>query len=241
MSHHKVMLPNEGSFLDDLILQRTGAFIALGGGELLGHWFNTGEKTQLSAALRKDNLVPVFINNVCKKIAEEVDTLLRVTKRDTMDHFVSIGPGNGIFEMMIYEKIKYERILLIDIEHTDDYRHGFHEQGSGYASLKSTKEFMVSNGVPADKILLCNPRKEKLPPMQFDMLISLLSMGFHYPCDEYVDFILENIRPCGFVVFDKRKDVPDPGFELLSEKLNIVEQVDVTKFCRVFATTKITS
>jgi len=128
----------------------------------------------------------------------------------------SIGPGNGLVELFLCRESNISRVLLIDIERTAEHRHGFELAGSGYASLQKTKQFMEMNGITGPSVQLCNPRREALPEFAFDVLISIMSMGFHYPCDEYVDFIRANCRHSGRVIFDKRKGVKDPGYDRLS-------------------------
>ena len=228
-------IPDDPDFINDLILQRTGPFIRLGGGQALNHWFETGEKARLASFLKKQNLLPAYLKMLVFDVEREVETFCQHTTECSFNSLVSIGPGNGIFELMLCLRYNFERILLIDIEHTEGlHQHGFSTKGSGYASLSRTKSFMSSNGIQQEKIVLCNPLKEKLPPFQFDILISLLSMGFHYPCNDYTDFILSNLKPNSFVIFDKRKGVNDIGFEALVRKLTIKQAVDGPKSNKYF-------
>ena len=75
--------------------------------------------------------------------------------------------------------------------------------GSGYCSLEEAKNFLILNDIPESKIKICNPQYKKLPMFKFDLLVSFLSMGFHCPCDDYVDFILANHKPNSILIFDK--------------------------------------
>lgn len=59
-------------------------------------------------------------------------------------------------------------------------------------------------------------------------------MGFHYPCDDYVDFILSNIRKSGNLILDKRKNVRDDGFAKLEKQLKFVDQIESKKSYRIF-------
>lgn len=49
------------------------------------------------------------------------------------------------------------------MEVTKSQKHGFNQQGSGYAILLKTKIFLISNGIPSESIQLCNPVKDNLP------------------------------------------------------------------------------
>ena len=40
-------------------------------------------------------------------------------------------------------------------------------------------------------------------------------MGFHYPCNEYVDFIIKNSSLNSKIIYDKRRKVIDIGHDKL--------------------------
>ena len=52
--------------------------------------------------------------------------------------------------------------------------HGFNEKGSGYANLTDTKNFLITNDIPSNKIINCNPEKQKITKFKFDLLIFYL-------------------------------------------------------------------
>lgn len=226
--------PSNDQFVEDLILQRTGPFIKYGGAPALKVWSETGRKTQLLEHLIKNKLIGTYVYETTQEISREVDELIEILPNINFENIVSIGPGNGILELLLLKKITFSEILLIDIEDSDTYQHGFSDNGSGYASLQKTKEFLISNDIPADRILTCNPRHSQLPNFPFDLLISILSMGFHYPCNDYVTFIIENISADGRVVFDKRRGSVDAGFDQILRKFLIKKQTPSEKSDRVF-------
>lgn len=199
--------------IENLILQRSTPFSKLGGSQHVAHWLQSGEKGQLYRFLVGNGLLDTYLMGVWDEILQEVDQFLVGLGPHIIKNAVSIGPGNGLFELALFKRRGYQRILLIDIEQTVIHKHSFAESGSGYAALGETKEFLSSNGVPADAIETCNPQKHPLPEFEFDLLISLLSMGFHYPCNDYVSFIRTNGQPESVVVLDKRRGTRDPGFD----------------------------
>jgi hypothetical protein len=125
------------------------------------------------------------------------------------------------------------RLLLIDIEQSKEHQHGFAQHGSGYADLASCRRFLTSNGVPDADIATCNPRNQPLPPGEFDLLISLLSMGFHYPCDEYTNFILTGLRSGGSLILDKRTGSTDTGWDTLKSHFKVLTQAVDAKSVRL--------
>ncbi len=223
--------------LANLILQRTGSFIALGGGPALGHWFETGEKRQLAAFLVHAGLVPAFVNAVHAEIAAEFEVLGPYLRAIDAKTFVSIGPGLGFFELMVAQENR-ARLLLIDIEQSTEHQHGYAKSGSGYSDLSTCRNFLVANGIEASRILTCNPLMQPLPESDVDAILSLLSMGFHYPCDEYVDFIAARLRQGGRLIFDKRAGVTDAGWERLRPYFNVVAEFPGTKSARLILARK---
>jgi len=201
-------------WMADLVLQRTGPLLTLGGGHVLAEWVHTGNRQPLETLCSDPGFVSQYLDVVVGEALVEAESLEPLL--DGQARLCSIGPGNGLVELFLCRNTNANHILLIDIERTAEHRHGFELAGSGYASLQKTKQFMEMNGITGPSIQLCNPRREALPEFTFDVLISIMSMGFHYPCDEYVNFIRANCRQSGRVIFDKRKGVKDPGYDRLA-------------------------
>ena len=130
-----------------------------------------------------------------------------------------------------YSDNNVKSLTLIDIEETDTHEHLFKEKGSGYASLNSTKQFLEMNEVEVE-VELVNPQKDELPTSEFQICFSFLSMGFHYPCDEYESF-LTNTNSGTLLIFDKRRGVDDKGFENISKVFNVVKTLDNGKADRL--------
>ena len=144
--------------LANLILQRTGPFLQMGGGSVLNQWFATGDKRPLVAFLKGTGKVNEYVNATFAGIAADFNELSPHIESVSAGTVVSIGPGYGFLELLIYG-INQPRLLLIDIEHSPEHKHGFAQQGSGYADLASCRNFLTANGVDAKHIETCNPRK----------------------------------------------------------------------------------
>jgi len=231
-----IIFPLHSQFLIDLILQRTGPFISLGGGAALKSWFERGERNALVNFLTEQRLTNKFLSLVLNEVRKDVSEIVRLLPDNALDKVVSIGPGNGLLELFLLKQDKTRGILLVDIEYTDTHHHGYNTLGAGYASLLETKKFLMLNGISQDSITLCNPRREPLPKFPFSFLLSVLSMGFHYPCDEYVDFITRNVLPKGVLIFDKRIGVPDKGLEALMNDFDEATISSSVKSVRVLLT-----
>ena len=158
-----ILFPKDLTFFQHLVLQRTTPFIRIGGSEPLKYWLDTGKKEQLTNFLLHNNLFDLYIEELIEEISNEVNELILLTKDASFKNIVSIGPGCGLMELIYYSQKKFNQILLVDIEESSLHQHSFNSEGSGYASLEKTKSFLISNGIPEEKIILCNPKKTILP------------------------------------------------------------------------------
>ncbi len=139
-----------------------------------------------------------------------------------------IGCGQGINNVFL--NIEYApQFTLVDIEETDDQYHFWADVGSGYASLNSAKDLLVSNGAKEADVSLINPTQQDFDQTghEFDLVTSLYSCGFHYPIDEYTELFLDTIAGGGMVILDIRKKYmkfKSPGLShlLAQAKMGIV-------------------
>ncbi len=214
--------------LANLALQRTAPLIALGGRQALNQWFTTGDKEPIFSFLKQAGAADLFVNQVLQDIMGEVETLGRHIDFSAIKSVTSIGPGLCIFELILYWQHSC-KLYLVDIEASAEHQHGFHQHGSGYSDNTSARRFLEANGIPPTEIEFCNPRRQPLHHAPVDLIISNISMGFHYPLGEYVSYIQQTLVPGGFLVFDKRKGVDDQGWTALSPSFQQQAALDLGK------------
>ena len=120
------------------------------------------------------------------------------------DRVLDIGCGLGGIDLMIYNHYSGNvELNLFDYSKVDDKIHyGYQNTGSIYNSLELSKEFLVMNGVDESKTKIHNAENE-FPIGRFDVILSILSCGFHYPISTYID----KVKNCldGIAIFDIRK------------------------------------
>ncbi len=228
------ILPNDPEFISNLILQKTGYFLKLGGAQALMNWNMYGDKEGLVKFLEENNFQKVFLDLVFSELVREYKVIRSLIADENLDRIISIGPGNGLLELLLLKEGLTSEILLIDIENTDYHYHGFSDKGSGYADLESTKNFIELNLSTNVAIKCCNPYKQDIPDFSFSLLISLLSMGFHYPCSEYSNYILKNSKHSSLVIIDKRLSTEDKGYQELQEFFFPIHQIQSPKSNRMF-------
>ncbi|HVR60125.1 MAG TPA: hypothetical protein VMT72_25235 [Pseudolabrys sp.] len=217
------------SDLADLALQRTAALIALGGGDALVSWFASGDTTALTSFLTPTAVARAFTHAVTEELGREVELLGQHVDFSTIRTLTSIGPGFCIFELLLYRRQRCQ-LYLIDIERSDEHQHGFNQQGSGYSNNATARAFLERSGVAKADIAFCNPRFENLNYEPVDAILSNISMGFHYPVTEYVPYIQRTLKANGVLIFDKRKGVPDSGWDELEPKFNARAMLDFQKY-----------
>lgn len=217
--------------LIDLALQRTGPLLAMGGGAAFALWQHSGDTSALAHFFRSTNSAGRFLQAVVAEIESDSKSILG-TAPPKIVKMASIGPGLCILELLLYRQWKCS-FYLIDIEESKEHQHGFAMSGSGYSDLGSALRFLTDNGVPKIALNTCNPRKQKLDHSSVDLIMSILSMGFHYPLDEYVSYIRSALPPGGLLIFDKRKDTEDQGWKDLAPEFSIEANIDCGKFQRL--------
>src|SRR6267142_889757 len=214
--------------LADLALQRTPALIALGGGDALVVWFANGDKSALMAFLSHPTVAEAFIGAVIREVEREAALLARHVDLSAARSLTSIGPGLCILELLLYRR-QGCRLYLIDIERSDEHKHGYNQTGSGYSNTATARAFLERNGIAKSDVSFCNLRLEPLNDEPVDVILSSISMGFHYPVSEYVPYIERALPVNGLLIFDKRKGVLDPGWDVLSPKFKTRAILDSEK------------
>jgi len=142
---------------------------------------------------------------------------------------LDIGCGVGGIDIMLFAHYGRPRDLqfhmLDKTSLTPKVYYGFEKHGAYYNSLAITRALLERNGIPAASIhLLEAPEDGRLkldPPM--DLIISLLSWGYHYPIDTYLDAACALLAPDGRLIVDVREKTN--GEELLKTRFSRVERI----------------
>ena len=148
---------------------------------------------------------------------------------ESAENILDIGCGIGGIDIYLYKHYKNSsNIFLIDKSAIDDNLHyGFKDQGSFYNSLLLTRTFLIENNVPEERIFVQEANAENIIEFnqQFDLIISLISWGFHYPVETYLRTAFDKLKTNGMIIIDVRKD--SNGIEELKEEfkeVNIIKE-----------------
>ena len=110
-------------------------------------------------------------------------------------------------------------VCLLDKSSIDrDLHYGFEKRGSFYNSLSLAKKVLVDNGVLEKNIFLQEATNDNAINFnkKFDLIISTISWGFHYPVEIYLDEVFSELNVDGILIIDVRKE--SNGRELLQDK-----------------------
>jgi hypothetical protein len=152
----------------------------------------------LEASVRRRSI----LGSVELSIRNEVEEMKSYLPNN-IDHMADIGCGHGIMDLILAHEYGCT-VHLIDIEDTAHRDHNFRIEGSGYSSLASARALLLRNGIREDQIRLTNPKKQRLIDSGLDLVISLLSCGFHYPIETYSGYIASALKDGGTYIFDLR-------------------------------------
>ncbi len=158
---------------------------------------------------------------------KELDTLagaLPPTCRSVLD----IGCGVAGFDVLLAEHYAGQAGGRPDFHLLDKTRvensvfYGFKPHGAFYSSLDVARRMMVANGTPEKCVHLheATATNEIGIDGPVDLIVSLISWGFHYPLETYLNRVCELLGGGGMLIVDVRKGTG--GLELLRRKLGQV-------------------
>ncbi len=151
-----------------------------------------------------------FLNNslIAKRYHE-----IMLSELSTLEKFIesndklilSIGGGVGGLEAVINQKYRNKQFYFIErnyISKKVKYGWGGMINKEAYNNLEIQKEFLTINKMNVEQINIFDYDNEKLPEMKFDMIISLLSLDYHYDFDLYKDYLKKVSKKDTKIIFD---------------------------------------
>jgi SAM-dependent methyltransferase len=152
---------------------------------------------------------------------------------------LDIGCGVAGIDVYIQEHYAGREIdfyLLDRTQVTGAVYYLFESRGSFYNSLDVAKAMLTANGIPAHRVHLLEASDAGDIPIgaRPDVVLSLLSWGFHYPIATYLRRAHELVSDAGVVILDIRRGTG--GIEALRQVFPVVEVFQATdKYDRVAA------
>ena len=106
--------------------------------------------------------------------------------------FLSIGGGMGGLELLINQNFKKKNYYFIERNYVSKkvkYGWGGMINKEAYNDLELQKKFLLKNNMSEDQINIFDYDLDKLPEIKFDVIISLLSLDYHYDFNLYADYL----------------------------------------------------
>lgn len=185
------------------------------------------------AALKRDEIAELY----ARDIAAEYQTMKSALPEDA-EAILDIGCGIAGIDVFLYGHYAHSKpsLSLLDKNGiSEQVYYGFRESGACYNSLAAAEEFLVANGIPRAAIHTFDIDQDGFPAHEkFDLVVSLISWGFHYPVEVYLDQVCAALREGGVLILDVRKKTD--GKRLLAHRFASVETLlDEKKYERVLA------
>ena len=156
------------------------------------------------------NLVTKYFlnaNSIGKRYYETMlNEFLTLEKFIEQNHksILSIGAGLGGLEIIINQKYNDKTFFFIERNFVSKkVKYGWDSSNNeAYNDLKVQKEFLTLNQMDHKKINIFDYDHDILPEFKFDLVISLLSLDYHYDFQIYQNYLKKISNTDTLIIFD---------------------------------------
>jgi len=144
---------------------------------------------------------------------------------NSFETVLDIGCGLAGIDYFLAKHNPAAKIYLLDATKKEkNIYYGYADRGCNYNDLTLALGFLKMNGIEND--LMIYDIFEEFEWPKVDLVISLISWGFHYPVETYLDQVVKILNEGGLIIIDIRKNIsPDPRklFEDRGFKTEIIQ------------------
>ncbi|MCP3941554.1 MAG: hypothetical protein GY710_08745 [Desulfobacteraceae bacterium] len=197
--------------------------------------FNYKRMVGLEAKLKAGKVSKMYLADM-KKEYQSIKKFLP----DDCSKILDIGCGVAGIDIFLNQHYlnKDVNFYLLDKSHIEEkVYYMYEEKGAFYNSLNIAKQTLVNNGVKKNNVHLieATPKNDIKIDNGIDLVLSLISWGFHYPVNIYLEKVYKLLGDGGTLILDIRKDTE--GFNLLTQKFGKYKIIlETSKYLRVCAT-----
>ena len=119
--------------------------------------------------------------------------------------FLSIGGGIGGLEAVINKRLGSKKFYFIERNFVSKkvvYGWGGSLNSEAYNNVGEQKYFLLKNGLEEKNIHIYDYDNNELPRLKFDIIISLLSLDYHYDFFIYADYLKSVSAKNTKIIFD---------------------------------------
>lgn len=186
----------------------------------------------------------IFRNRIRGLFNEDMNreySLIKEYLPKRVSNILDIGCGVAGIDAILYKHFDSSpNIFLLDKTSIDkNVYYNFEGKGAFYNSLSTAKELLLLNGVNKEKIHIQEVVDDYKIHFHehFDLIISLISWGFHYPVSTYLDQVYKKLNNGGSLMIDVRKGTD--GEEIVSSTFGNIRVIfDGAKHKRILAIKK---
>ena len=135
-------------------------------------------------------------------IKEEISSLKKFLKQN--QNILSIGGGIGGLEIFIMKEIESSNFTFIEKNYiSKKIKYGWDDKNlEGYNNLSLMRNLITDNGISNSRYKIIDFDREILPKNNFDLVISLFSLDYHYDFNIYFDYLKKNTNNDTVIIFD---------------------------------------
>ena len=169
-------------------------------------------------------------NKYFKIMSDEFLTIKDCIKEDNKN-FLSIGGGVGGLEAIVNSNFNDINFYFIErnfVSNKIKYGWGGLLNSEAYNDVLEQKNFLLNNSINNSQINIFDFDNDQLPKLKFDIIVSLLSLDYHYDFNIYEKYLREVSTPKTKIIFDTiRADYFDKIFnnvKILDSQVNTVHK-----------------
>ena len=155
-------------------------------------------------------------------------------------NIMDIGCGLGIINIYLNKIYNNQsNFYLLDKNRIDKkIKYGFSSDYESYNDLNETKNLLLNNGISSKSLHTVDVEKDIKIDSKIDLVISLKSMGYHYPIDQYLYLFSTCCDENTTFIFDVSEGYfNDSLFKRYFDRVNVIyEEKSVHSLKRLFCT-----
>lgn len=144
------------------------------------------------------------IENHVEKLFQNEMNILEKFLPKRINNIMDIGCGLGLINIFINKFYKEKpNFFLLDKNRIDKkIVYGFSKNYESYNNLDETKKILLNNGLKKEQINIFDVDKKIHINKQMDLVISLKSMSYHYPFENYLKLFKSCCNKDTIFIFD---------------------------------------
>ena len=154
------------------------------------------------------------IGNVAEELFEkEIKTFKNFLPKH-VKNIIDVGCGLGLINIFLDKIYKNKaNFYLLDKNRIDNkIKYGFSPNYESYNNLNETKKILLDNGLDDSRINFFDVDQEVNIDKKIDLVISLKSMGYHYPFENYLQLFKTCCNKNTVFIFDIATSQYKPSF-----------------------------